>query len=56
MESQLPGIIRVKVVTKNILLGSLGTQHRAVFTMMSRSEEKDTNFLKETVTFKCFLC
>ena len=33
MESELPGIIRVKVVAKNILLGSLGTQHQAVFAM-----------------------
>ena len=33
MESELPGIIRVKVVAKNILLGSLRTQHEAVFAM-----------------------
>ena len=39
MESELPGIIRVKVVAKNILLGSLGTQHQAVFAMMSLFEE-----------------
>ena len=31
MESELPGIIRVKVVAKNILLGSLGIQHQAAF-------------------------
>ena len=39
MESELPGIIRVKVVSKNILLGSLGTQHQAVSAMMSLFEE-----------------
>ena len=31
MEFELPDIIRVKVVAKNVLLGSLGTQHQAVF-------------------------
>ena len=40
MESELPGIIRVNVVAKNILLGSLGTQHQAVCAMMSLFEEK----------------
>ena len=40
MGSELPGIIRVKVVAKNILLGSLVTQHQAVFAMMSLFEEK----------------
>ena len=39
MEFELPGIIRVKVVGKNILLGSLGTQHQAVFALMSPFEE-----------------
>ena len=33
MESELPDIIRVKVVAKNILLGSLEIQHQAVFAM-----------------------
>ena len=33
MDSELPGIIRVKVAAKNILLGSLGTRHQAVFAM-----------------------
>ena len=33
MESELPGIIRVKVVAKNILLGSVGTHAKAVFAM-----------------------
>ena len=39
MESELPGIIQVNVVAKNILLGSLETQHQAVFAMMSLFEE-----------------
>ena len=33
MKSELPGIIRVKVVAKNILLESLETQHQAAFAM-----------------------
>ena len=33
MESELLDIFRVKVVTKNILLGSLGTQRQAAFAM-----------------------
>ena len=33
MESELIGIFRVKVVAKNILLESLGTQHQAAFAM-----------------------
>ena len=33
MESELSDIFRVKVVAKNILLGSLGTQRQAVFAM-----------------------
>ena len=43
MESELPSIIRVKLVAKNILFGYLGTQHQAVFAMMSFFEE----------TYKC---
>ena len=39
MESELPGIIRVKVVAKNILLGSLGTQHQAFCNVMPLFEE-----------------
>ena len=31
MKSELSGIFRVKMVAKNIVLGSLGTQHQAVF-------------------------
>ena len=39
MESELPGIIRVKVVAKNILQGFLLTQHQAAFAMMSLFQE-----------------
>ena len=39
MESELPGNIRVKLVGKNILFGSLGTQLQAVFALMSPFEE-----------------
>ena len=35
MESELLGIIRINVAAKNILLGSLGTQHQSVFAIMS---------------------
>ena len=54
MESELLSIFRVKVVAKNILLGSLGTQRQPVFAMMSLFEE--TNFLNQTVTLKYFPC
>ena len=33
MESELLGIFQVKMVAKNILLGSMGTQRQAVFAM-----------------------
>ena len=33
MEFEFLGIFQVKVAAKNILLGSLGTQHHAVFAM-----------------------
>ena len=56
LESDLPGIIRLKVVAKNILLGSLGTQHRAVFAMWCHFLKKHTNFLNQTVALKCFPC
>ena len=56
MESELPGIIQVKAVAKNILLRSLGTQHQAVFAMSCLFLKKHTKFLNQTVTFKCFPC
>ena len=40
MESELASIIRVKRVAKNILLGSMGTQHQAVFAIMSFLKER----------------
>ena len=48
MESELLGILRVKVVSKNILLGSLVTQRLAVFAMPCLFLEKQTNFLNHT--------
>ena len=45
----------VKVVAKNILLGSLGTQRQAVFGVCLFLK-KQTNFLNQTVTLKCFPC
>ena len=33
MESELPGIFRVEVVAKNVLVVSLGTQRQAFFAM-----------------------
>ena len=39
MESDLLGIVQVKVVAKKILLGSLETQQQTVFAMMSLFEE-----------------
>ena len=50
MDSELPGIIRVKVAAKNILLGSLGTRHQAVFAMQCHFLKKHANFLNQTVT------
>ena len=56
MQSELSDIFRVKVVAKNILLGSLATQRQAVFAMWCLFLKKHTNFPNETVTLKCFLC
>ena len=52
MESEFPGINRLKIVVKNILLGSLGTQQQAAFAKISFLK-KQTNFLNQTVTLKC---
>ena len=56
MKSEIPGIILVKVVAKNILLASLGTQHQAVFAMLCLFLKKHTKFLNQTVTRKYFPC
>ena len=47
LESELLGIIRVKIVAKNILLGSLGTQHQAVLAIWCLLLKKHTNFLNQ---------
>ena len=47
--------IWVKVVVKNILLGSLETQHQAVFALWCLFLKKRTNFLYQTVTLSVFL-
>ena len=44
MESELSDIFRVKVVAKNILLGSLVTQRQSVFAMRCLFLKKHTNF------------
>ena len=56
MESELLGILRVKVVSKNILLGPLGNQRLAVFAMPCLFLKKQTNFLNQTFTPKFFPC
>ena len=52
MKSELLGIIRVKVVAKNMLLGSLGTQYQPVFAMRCLFLKEHTNFLNQTVNQK----
>ena len=52
MEFELCSIFRVKVVAKNILLGSLGTQRPALFAVLCLFLKKHTNFLNQTVTLK----
>ena len=54
MESEFLGIFPVKVVAKNILLGSLGTQRQRVFAIWCPFYEKQTKFLNQSVTLKCF--
>ena len=56
MESELPDIIRLKVVAKNILLGSLGTQHQAALQYDISFLKKHTNFPNQTVTLEYFPC
>ena len=52
MEFEPPGIFRVKVVAKNMVLGSLGTQRQAVLAVRCLSLKKHTNFLNQTITLK----
>ena len=56
MESEFLGIFPVKVVAKNTLLGSQGTQRQAAFAMWCLFLKKQTNFLNQTVKLKCFPC
>ena len=49
MKSEVFGIFRVKVVTKYIGIGSLGTQKQASFTVWCLFLKKNTNFLNQTV-------
>ena len=53
---ELSGIFWVKVVAKNIVLGSLGTQHQAFFAVWCHFLKKHANFLNQTVTLKSFPC
>ena len=56
MKSELSGIFRVKMVAKNIVLGSLEIQRQAVFGVGCLFLKKNTNFPNQTVTPKCFPC
>ena len=51
MEFELSGIFRVKVIIKNIVLGSLGTQRQAVLAVWCLVLKKHTNILNQTLYF-----
>ena len=53
MESELSGIFQVKVVTKNIVLGSLGTQRKAA--VLCLFLKKHTNFWAKLLHLSVFL-
>ena len=56
MESDLPGIIRIKVAAKNILLGSLVTQHQAVFSQCDVSFRRNIqSFWNKLLLLSVFL-
>ena len=55
VEFEPSGIFQVKVVTEDIVLGSLGTQRKAAFAIWCLFLKKHTNFLNQTVTLRCFL-
>ena len=55
MEFKLSSIFQVIVVAKNIVLGSLGNQHQALFAVWYLFLKKHTNFLNQTVIVKWFL-
>ena len=56
MESEIYSIFQVKVVAKNIVLGSLGTKLQAFFYIWFSFLKKHANFLNQTVTLNCFPC
>ena len=56
MEFEHSVIFQIKLVTKNILPGSMGTQSQAVFAMWCLFLKKHTYFLNQTVTLKCLAC
>ena len=52
VESELSGIFRVKVLTKNVVFGSLGTQCKTAFAVWCLSLKKQTNnILCEKMSF-----
>ena len=51
MEFELSGIFQVKVVAKNIVLGSLETQHQVVLAVRCLFLNKHSNFLNQTLYF-----
>ena len=50
MESELSHIFRVKLVAKNIVLGSVGTQRRAGSAVWCLFQKKYTTALSQTFT------
>ena len=55
MESELSSIFQIKVVTKNIVFRSLGTQSKAAFAVWCLILKKHKNFLNQTVTLNSFM-
>lgn len=56
IKSELSDIFRVKVVTKYIVIGYLGTQSQVAFAVWCLFLKKDTNFLNQAVTLNYFPC
>ena len=54
MYCHISDIFPVKLIAKDILLGSLKTQHQAVFAIWCLFLKKHKNFQNQTVTLKCF--
>ena len=55
MESMLLDIFRVKLVARNTVLGSLGTQRQAVSIVRRHLLTKHTSVLNQNVGLKCLL-